>query len=377
MGTWGPGVFADDFASDVRGDWREVLEDGVDAAEATRRLITKYHADVDAPDDDDGPIFWFALAAAQAATGRLQPDVANKALALIDAGGDVARFARDGGERLGRQRAAKLEELARTLRGPQRSPTAIKRPALRVSPMAVGDLVRVRTTAHRIIDAYFIAVAIGEAWPKGSTAPILVQLDWDADGPPTAAEASAGRLVTRRWGPPGVETHHVQGPTRGKNAFANFAEVISSGIARPDVAAEAPGGRGWIYTVWVGLARETGYWASTRRPPEGWTFSVAETAPLTWVAVGDDEAGARVERHLAGANKGDEVLRRAWSAAWDVVTAAGGSGSSSADDASPLAPREARDRPVGQRMNARTHAGLVDRLRARITRPKDRNDSQE
>jgi hypothetical protein len=29
VGTWGPGIFSDDTAADVRGDYRELVEDGV------------------------------------------------------------------------------------------------------------------------------------------------------------------------------------------------------------------------------------------------------------------------------------------------------------------------------------------------------------
>lgn len=36
MGTWGTDLFADDLARDIRDDYREQIEDGVEDAEATR-----------------------------------------------------------------------------------------------------------------------------------------------------------------------------------------------------------------------------------------------------------------------------------------------------------------------------------------------------
>lgn len=42
MGAWGPAIFSDDTACDIRGDYRELLEDGVDDREATQRVIDAY-----------------------------------------------------------------------------------------------------------------------------------------------------------------------------------------------------------------------------------------------------------------------------------------------------------------------------------------------
>ncbi len=136
MGTWGTSIFASDLASDIRGDWREAIEDGLDAAAATERLVGNYEAAL--ADPEEHPVFWIALAAAQAATGRLQESVRDEALAVITAGGDVAAFA-ETDARLGRQRALVLEKLAAQLRKPQRAPTTIKRPRPRPSPVEVGD----------------------------------------------------------------------------------------------------------------------------------------------------------------------------------------------------------------------------------------------
>jgi hypothetical protein len=67
MGAWGPGIFSDDTAADIRGDYRELLEDQVPDSEAMRRVIEAYrHLDA-----DEEHILWLALAAAQFQLGRL------------------------------------------------------------------------------------------------------------------------------------------------------------------------------------------------------------------------------------------------------------------------------------------------------------------
>lgn len=67
MGAWGPAIFSDDTACDIRSDYRELLEDGVDDAEATRRVIAEYQH----LGGDESHVLWLALAAAQSALGRL------------------------------------------------------------------------------------------------------------------------------------------------------------------------------------------------------------------------------------------------------------------------------------------------------------------
>src|SRR4051812_18604342 len=115
MGAWDTAIFSDDVAADVREDWRDLILDGVDAAAASQKLIDDY-----AParqDPDDAPVFWLALAAAQMETGRLQDDARDRALAVIDAGGDVQRWQQED-PALGRQREKVLTRLADKLRGP-------------------------------------------------------------------------------------------------------------------------------------------------------------------------------------------------------------------------------------------------------------------
>lgn len=48
MGAWGTAIFSDDTAADVRGEYRDLLEDQVPEAEATRRVIAAFgHLDPD------------------------------------------------------------------------------------------------------------------------------------------------------------------------------------------------------------------------------------------------------------------------------------------------------------------------------------------
>jgi hypothetical protein len=88
LGTWGPGIFSDDTAADVRGDFRELVEGGVPDDEATARVVDRYR---DALGDEEH-LLWLAPAAAQAQVGRLDEHVRARALEVIDGGGGLEEW---------------------------------------------------------------------------------------------------------------------------------------------------------------------------------------------------------------------------------------------------------------------------------------------
>ena len=125
MGTWGAGIFDDDFASDVRRDYLEKLTNGEEPQKASRALIKSYGADGKQVDEDEGPIFWLALAATQWEYGALDERVKKRALAIIDSGKDSSLWTEAGPDQ---KRAAVLDALGKKLRTP---PPRAKRPRKR------------------------------------------------------------------------------------------------------------------------------------------------------------------------------------------------------------------------------------------------------
>lgn len=71
MGAWGTAIFADDFAADVRDEWREAILEGVEPDQATERVVQVLGEAFEGYPDEES-VFWFALAAAQMETGRLR-----------------------------------------------------------------------------------------------------------------------------------------------------------------------------------------------------------------------------------------------------------------------------------------------------------------
>ena len=139
MGAWGAGIFSNDTAADIRGDFRELLEDGLSPEDATDKLISSAQGADDDP--DDATAFWTGLAAAQVALGVLQPRVRDRAIGLIDSGGDIALFT---DAKVAAKRKAVLDKLRSQLLGPQKSPVKVRRPRPIPSPVGVGDVFLLR-----------------------------------------------------------------------------------------------------------------------------------------------------------------------------------------------------------------------------------------
>jgi hypothetical protein len=240
MGTWGVGIFSDDFAADIRGEWRDALADGVADAEATATLIARFRAD--ALDPDEAVVFWCALAAAQSETGRLAPTVRDKAVALIDAGGDIERW-REASDGLARQRARVLARLRAKLLGSQPKPKRVRRPPLLAVRFEVGDVILVRNPDDATREALYVVVAQieGDDYKHSPEAvgPVVERLDWESGELPDAEELAALRSasVDLEWEAHAEESNKilmlsVGTPTKADRFGPHIGEVIAHGVPR-------------------------------------------------------------------------------------------------------------------------------------------------
>ena len=177
MGSWGTALFSDDVAADVRADWREGILDRIPSEELTAKLVNSHAAQADDP--DEGVVFWLALAAAQHASGRLRPDVREKALDILDRGGDVARWEEEDAG-LGKQRQQVLDRLRIKLAGPQPAAKHLKRQVPYGVTFSVGDAVLLRSPGGK--RAIVVVVGHEPGWPKGTENPVVELLLWEDTG---------------------------------------------------------------------------------------------------------------------------------------------------------------------------------------------------
>lgn len=115
--------------------YRQLLQDRVPDDEATRNTIAAW------PDlePDEVPVLWLALAAAQSRLGRLEPEIRDRALAVIDSDEELSRWQRHGTAGLA-ARAAALAELRAQLTGPQPPRRAVRRPYRYVTDLQPGTV---------------------------------------------------------------------------------------------------------------------------------------------------------------------------------------------------------------------------------------------
>lgn len=141
MGAWGPALFSDDLACDVRDEYRRLIEDGTADEEARRHLLDAYAETLDDP--EDGPVFWLALAVTQSKVGRLDPMVRDRALRIVERGEGLSAWADAGAAVLSRRRAV-LDKVRSQLTGPQPERRRLRPPWRHVTDLSPGTVLAYR-----------------------------------------------------------------------------------------------------------------------------------------------------------------------------------------------------------------------------------------
>jgi len=173
--VWGTGLFSDDAACDIRDHYRQLLEDGVEDGDATRLTLEKFEPYLEESDS----IALIAFAVTQSKLGRLDPDVRDRALTVIDAGADLAVWERENPKLLSNRRAV-LEKARAQLTGPQPDRRHLRPPKRKLSGLAAGDILALalprRVALLRVVRVH--AHRLGET-------PVLEELDFDGSEVPT------------------------------------------------------------------------------------------------------------------------------------------------------------------------------------------------
>ncbi len=138
MGTFGTAIFSDDFACDIRDEFKELIGEGMTSDEATKSLVASNSDSLS--DEDEASVFWLSLAAIQWKTGRLIEDVKQKAIEVIDTGSDLKRWEVEGDEKLVAKRQKELIKLKEQLLSLQPAQKRIAKVYKEFTPFEVGDV---------------------------------------------------------------------------------------------------------------------------------------------------------------------------------------------------------------------------------------------
>lgn len=176
MGAWGPRLYQDDVAEEVRDYYKDQLHRGRTGEEITQDLIAQNECTISDP--DDAPVFWFALADTQWDLGRLEAFVKEKALYHIHDGYDLKRWATED-PRKAKIRAESLEKLRRKLLSPQPAKKKIAQYKLYHCTWKTGDVYAYRLEGdyakeNGLLGNYLYFVKVDEAvWHPGHVVPVV------------------------------------------------------------------------------------------------------------------------------------------------------------------------------------------------------------
>lgn len=248
MGAWGPGIFSDDTASDIRGDYRELIEDQVPDDEAASRVIASYRH----LDSDEEHVLWLALAASQSSLGRLDAAVKSRALEIIDSDRGLELWEQAGPKELAKRKAA-LAKLRDQLTGPQPTRKTLRRPWRHETDLHAGDVLSF--TAGNGAMALLRVLRVDDQ--RVGAAPIVELLDWTGRSLPAGWRL---RRLKPRWGTtPGLggpqrpETYRVARHRKKDPDWQDSGFVLAARLAP---RAEDGRAQAWTYLEWRGLSRE-------------------------------------------------------------------------------------------------------------------------
>lgn len=113
MGTWGPKLYEDDLAEDIKNEYEELLEKGKNNKEAIEDICQIYKEEIE--DSDEKSVFWMVLADILYKHKNLTEFVKEKALKEIELGKNLERWKNEGSEKDYIIRKKEIEKLRKKL----------------------------------------------------------------------------------------------------------------------------------------------------------------------------------------------------------------------------------------------------------------------
>lgn len=196
MGTWGPKLYQDDIAEDVRDYYKDQLKRGKTNEEVTKELIEDNEDIIQ--DEDESPVFWFALADTQWNLGRLLPSVKEKALEYLRSKTNLKRWEKEAiNQKEYKVREKVLQELEKKLISTMPPEKKINQHKLYTCEWNVGDVFVYKLESEYAkeveLDNRYLLIrkAYEDFWWPGHTVPIIyVQITKDEKIPTSKDEVS-------------------------------------------------------------------------------------------------------------------------------------------------------------------------------------------
>jgi hypothetical protein len=262
MGVFGAGIFADDDALDVRGEYKYFLADTQSDALATDAIAGQYGASFD--DLAATTSFWLALAWTQWSMGRLDPRVKSAALRIIDEDLDLKKWE---GSPLRPKRAAALAQARKKIETPQPRARPMPKPLpVQLPGWEFGEVIGVRVPIGKLALLHMIAYRKSSRY--GVRAPVVSILNWVGEELPAAGELATLTYVNWRGITCGNHLYSLASPKSSPLAPERFDHIGLSKPVTPGEGVSAYGGIGNGETLDQLIADVLGpYWENPSLPP--------------------------------------------------------------------------------------------------------------
>ena len=181
MGAWGTSLYANDSASDIRGEYVDKLRRGKSNEEVTKALIEQNQDYMG--DAEEEPLFWYALADTQWNYGRLLPAVKEKALHFLDQTAELERW-REAGEKKLRAWQNTLDKLRQKLQTEPPPPKKVSKYRFYFCKWQLGDVYAYRFSSEfsrvkGFFGQYIAFRKVSEAsWWPGHIIPVVEVYNW-------------------------------------------------------------------------------------------------------------------------------------------------------------------------------------------------------
>lgn len=206
MGAWGTSLYSNDTTCDIRGDYLDLLRRG-NTNETVAGMLIEKNRDV-LCDEEEAPLFWFALADTQWNYGRLLPQVKEKALYYLQHREPELQRWLDSGEAQAKKWMKTLDKLQEKLQQPQPPEKKVYKYRLYHCKWALGDVFSYRFTSDYSKETgfygqYVVFRKVSEAnWHPGHIVPIVQVYSWIGTEIPSLAKIYSKPIMPSCFTPP-------------------------------------------------------------------------------------------------------------------------------------------------------------------------------
>lgn len=177
MGVWGVAILSDDIAEDIKLLYKDLLANEYSNEDASRIVIEEYKNELD---DEETIVFLLVFSSIQWKLGRLQENVKQEALQIIESGADLARWEEE--PKLQKKREVVLNKLREQLHSPQPEAKKVPKRFIANTSLKAGDAV-----SYELVSGSYIilkVIEIIEEW-NGDRYPLFEICDWEGKEVPS------------------------------------------------------------------------------------------------------------------------------------------------------------------------------------------------